>query len=202
MSGSSRPFKVWSSDRSSKKSVTASTLEDLKAKGKGKLGVPAEEKVNVVLEEDGTEVDEEDYFTFLPFNTTVMILRHEETWRPPGAERGKDEPDAMIGDGQQISDRVKQLARGLHHDIARIITFSNEDLHEMVSVSPVYLAQLLCDTETYATVVQEACQRHLDEREQATEAMDLLKLYQKAREQSPYVGDDDPKRKRKKEADS
>ena len=72
----------------------------------------------------------------------------------------------------------------------------------MIAVSPVYLAQLLCDTETYATAVQEACQRHLDEREQATEAMDLLKLYQKAREQSPYVGDDDPKRKRKKEADN
>ena len=41
----------------------------------------------------------------------------------------------MIGDGQQISDRVKQLARGLHHDIARIITFSNEDLH--VSTLPI-----------------------------------------------------------------
>ena len=41
--------------------------------------------MNVVLEEDGTEVDEEDYFTFLPFNTTVMILRHGETWKPPGA---------------------------------------------------------------------------------------------------------------------
>ena len=66
----------------------------------------------------------------------------------------------------------------------------------MVSVSPTYLAQLLGDTETYAKAVQEACQRHLDEREQATEAMDLLKLYQKARENSPYVDDDDPKRKK------
>ena len=43
-------------------------------------------------------------------------------------ERGKDEPDAMLGDGQQVSERVKQLARGLQRDIARIITFSNEDL--------------------------------------------------------------------------
>ena len=69
-------------------------------------------------------------------------------------------------------------------------------LQEMVSVSPAYLGQLLCDTETYAKSVQEACQRHLDEREQATEAMDLLKLYQKARDHSPYVGDDDQKRKK------
>ena len=45
------------------------------------------------------------------------------------SERGKDEPDAMLGDGQQVSERVKHLARGLQRDIARIITFSNEDLH-------------------------------------------------------------------------
>ena len=65
-----------------------------------------------------------------------------------------------------------------------------------MSVSPSYLAHLLGDTEAYAKAVQEACQRHLDEREQASEAMGLLKLYQKAREHSPYVGDDDPKRKK------
>ena len=33
MSGTSRPFKVWSADRINRKSVTASTLEDLKVKG-------------------------------------------------------------------------------------------------------------------------------------------------------------------------
>ena len=45
------------------------------------------------------------------------------------SERGGDEPDAMVGDGQHVSERVKSLARGLQRDIARIITFSNEDLH-------------------------------------------------------------------------
>ena len=35
----------------------------------------------------------------------------------------------MVGDGQHVSERVKSLARGLQRDIARIITFSNEDLH-------------------------------------------------------------------------
>ena len=53
--------------------------------GKEKLGIPAEEVIRVVLESDGTEVDEEDYFTFLPYNTTMMFLGHAENWRPPGA---------------------------------------------------------------------------------------------------------------------
>ena len=53
--------------------------------GKEKLTLPAREEVRVVLESDGTEVDEEDYFTFLPYNTTMMILRQGEHWRPPGA---------------------------------------------------------------------------------------------------------------------
>lgn len=60
------------------------------------------------------------------------------------------------------------------------------------------LASLLGETPTYAASVQEACQRHLDERSQTSEAMDLLKLYHRAREHSPYVdGDDNSKRQKK-----
>lgn len=59
------------------------------------------------------------------------------------------------------------------------------------------LATLLGETETYAGAVQEACQRHLDERLQTSEAMELLKLYHKAREHSPYVeGEDTAKRQK------
>ena len=39
------------------------------------------ERVRIVFEGDGTEVDEEDYFQFLPFNTTLMLLRSGECWR-------------------------------------------------------------------------------------------------------------------------
>ena len=53
--------------------------------GKEKLGIPTTEHVSIALEDDGTEVDEEDYFTFLPFNTTLMILRDGENWQPPGS---------------------------------------------------------------------------------------------------------------------
>jgi len=38
------------------------------------LNYPSETKVYVVLEEDGTEVDEEEYFQTLPENTLLMLL--------------------------------------------------------------------------------------------------------------------------------
>jgi len=59
------------------------------------------------------------------------------------------------------------------------------------------LASLLGETEVYAGSVREACQRHLDERAQTSEAMELLKLYHRAREHSPYVeGEDKGKRQK------
>jgi DNA fragmentation factor alpha subunit len=49
----------------------------------------AQEKFNItssmkiVLESDGTEVDEEEYFRTLEQNTCFMILREDEDWIPP-----------------------------------------------------------------------------------------------------------------------
>ncbi|XP_041378124.1 DNA fragmentation factor subunit alpha-like [Gigantopelta aegis] len=191
-----RPFKVWSSDRNNKKSVTASSLEELVKKGKLKLGLPDTENVRLVLDEDGTEVDEEDYFTFLPHNSTLLMLRPSEKWRPQGSEDfARDEPDFMAMEGV-LSERVKQLVLSLQKDVSHIITFSNDDLQQIVDVPTESLSALLQDTESYARALQDSCQRHLDERTQTTEAIDLLRLYHKARQVSPYV-ENDPSKKRK-----
>jgi hypothetical protein len=60
-----------------------------------------------------------------------------------------------------------------------------------------HLALLLQDTVNYAKTVQEACQRHLDERLQTTEALDLLQLYHNARKKSPFIGEDDSGKRQK-----
>ena len=52
--------------------------------GKAKLNYAADKKVYVVLEEDGTEVDEEEYFQTLPANTLLMILFVGDRWSPFG----------------------------------------------------------------------------------------------------------------------
>ena len=51
--------------------------------GRAKLGLP-NSGVRVVLEMDGTEVDEEDYFSFLNSDATLMLLTPADRWRPAG----------------------------------------------------------------------------------------------------------------------
>ena len=71
----------------------------------------------------------------------------------------------------------------------------------VVDMDTAALTQLLRDTENYAHAVQQACQRHLDERNQTSEAMDLLRLYHSARQYSPYVDESD-KGKRSKHSNT
>ena len=53
--------------------------------GTAKLNYTLDKKVYVVLEEDGTEVDEEEYFQTLPSNTLLMLLYVGDRWSPYGA---------------------------------------------------------------------------------------------------------------------
>ncbi|XP_056013642.1 DNA fragmentation factor subunit alpha-like isoform X3 [Ostrea edulis] len=192
-----RPFKIWNSERSIKKGTVAASLEDLLKKGKLLLGISESEQVTAVLEEDGTEISDEDYFAFIRHNTTIMLLKNNQKWLPTGAEVqfAVDEVDNIDGN-TELSDRMKQLIAGLHKNITRIITLSNDDLQVIVDIDVSMLAHLLQDTENFAKSIQEACQRHLDERMQTSEAMDLLRLYHTARQSSPYVEDSGPKRQK------
>ncbi|CAB4060611.1 DFFA [Lepeophtheirus salmonis] len=70
--------------REMKKGVMAESLIELIERGKKMLNYPQEKKVYVVLEEDGTEVDEEEYFQTLPENTLLMILHVGDKWSPFG----------------------------------------------------------------------------------------------------------------------
>ena len=68
--------------RTTKKGLMAGTLEELIRSGKEKLSYREEQGVIVVLEEDGTEVDEEDYFQTLEDNTELILLHSGERWSP------------------------------------------------------------------------------------------------------------------------
>lgn len=54
--------------------------------GKEKLGVPQSENVSVVLESDGTQVEDGEYFKTLANNTILLLLRHGERWCPTGVD--------------------------------------------------------------------------------------------------------------------
>lgn len=50
--------------------------------GKEKLNIAPNEPVRLVLETDGTQIEDPEYFKTLPNNTTVLLLRNEEYWYP------------------------------------------------------------------------------------------------------------------------
>lgn len=54
--------------------------------GKDKLGVPASEPVRLVLECDGTQVEDGEYFRTLANNTVLLLLRQGERWYPTGVD--------------------------------------------------------------------------------------------------------------------
>ncbi|XP_055016582.1 cell death activator CIDE-3-like [Boleophthalmus pectinirostris] len=75
-----KPFRVTNADRSTKKGLTAHGLEDLLHKVKESLAMSYES--TLVLDEDGTEIDTEDFFQTLPVNTVFMILDKGQKWSP------------------------------------------------------------------------------------------------------------------------
>ncbi|GFR81156.1 DNAation factor subunit alpha [Elysia marginata] len=178
-----RPFKVWSCDRAVKKSLTAASLRDFIEKGCLKLGMKnTTGAVRIVLEEDGTEVDDEDYFSFLPQNSTLMLLKEGECWQPARTEAvARDETDH--GGIPVREDETARLASDLRADLSHIITFSNDQLQQLVDEDTLTLAQLMGESERFSKSLQDACQRHLDERAQTTETAGLLKLYHKAHQE-------------------
>ncbi|GAB1608305.1 uncharacterized protein LOC115213045 [Argonauta hians] len=79
-SPNAKAFKIWNSERTTKKPVVASNLQDLVLKGKLKLGLTTGTDIRLVLEADGTDVDDEDYFALLPTDTVFVLLESNEQW--------------------------------------------------------------------------------------------------------------------------
>ncbi|XP_078064535.1 lipid transferase CIDEB-like, partial [Mustelus asterias] len=76
-----RPFRICNHDRSIRKGVTAGTLGELINKALDALLVTG--VISLVLEEDGTMVDSDDFFEHLDDDTTLMALQKGQRWQSP-----------------------------------------------------------------------------------------------------------------------
>lgn len=78
-----RPFRVCSNDRETRKGVTAGTLEELKERVCQALMLSLSAmSLSLVCEDDGTEVDSDEFLITLPDNTTLMALEPGQAWKP------------------------------------------------------------------------------------------------------------------------
>lgn len=78
------PFKVVDHSREHRFGIVAKDLVDLTNRACAKFNIIPGTPVRVALDQDGTEVEDEDYFSTLERNTTLMILVGDQKWLPPG----------------------------------------------------------------------------------------------------------------------
>uniref|UniRef100_A0A8C6UAY3 Cell death inducing DFFA like effector b n=1 Tax=Neogobius melanostomus TaxID=47308 RepID=A0A8C6UAY3_9GOBI len=77
------PFRVCCHNREVRKGVTAGTLEELKERACQVLLLSLSAmSLSLVCEEDGTEVDSDEFLITLPDNTMLMALKPGQTWKP------------------------------------------------------------------------------------------------------------------------
>lgn len=83
-----RPCRVSTADRRVRKGITAHSLKDLLHKVRDVLML-ANKPFSLVLEEDGTMVETEEYFQALANDTVFMVLQKGQRWQPPSRQGSK-----------------------------------------------------------------------------------------------------------------
>ncbi|NXA02989.1 DFFA factor, partial [Sapayoa aenigma] len=161
--------------------VAASCLRELRDKACGVLAIDkAREPITLVLAEDGTIVDDEDYFLCLPPNTKFVALAKDEKWSSKSSDSGTSWLPEAVDEVDSAVEKWKQLARQLRDDLSHIILMSEEDLQVLIDVPLSELAEELAQSETKTQVLQDTLQQVLDRREEQRQSKQLLELYLEA----------------------
>lgn len=170
-----RPYKVWSCDRQTRKAVVVTTLQDLKQRGGERLGYSGSADVTVVLEIDGTEVEDENYFQTLVKDTIFLLLRPNEKWLPPGVEALRAEHRGDNVDGSEriaFSKDPVELITSLKNDVAGIVLLNEEQL-EIISKADIPEQTEYSERQRWK-LLQESCDRILIAKQDAHLAKEFL----------------------------
>ncbi|XP_032824271.1 uncharacterized protein LOC116950527 isoform X2 [Petromyzon marinus] len=168
-----QPYRVCGVGRAAWHGLVAASLPELRQKGCVKLSLnAAPDKVEVVLEEDGTIVDDDEYLQLLDKNSRLMLLQPGERWDRPRVD------DEVETDGKPLS-QSEEVARMLHRDLGLIINLSDLQLRAVAEEQPEVLARWLGGEEA-AELVSGACGRVLDNRQQLRDVHSFLALYRRA----------------------
>lgn len=185
-----RPCKVCNHSRQRCVGVAVSSLDQLKIKGSETLEFKPDSSVSVVLEDDGTFVEDETYFLCLPPNTKFMLLCTNEVWTPARrydggtawlrSETVEMETDAVDSGMDNGVEPWRMVAEKLKQNLANIILMSEADLQSLVDVPHEDLGLALGFTPEKTQDLQDTLQRVLDRREEERQSKELLQLYLKA----------------------
>ncbi|XP_075459629.1 DNA fragmentation factor subunit alpha isoform X1 [Ascaphus truei] len=143
--------------------------------------------ITLVLAEDGTIVEDEDYFLCLPPNTKFLVLTGNKKWAPTTVDGGTawlardsvEVEDPVQMDGGALPD-WKKLATQLRENLSNIILMSESDLQTLVEVPVEGLAAEMAVGRQQVQVLQDTLQSVLDRREEERQSKQLLQLYLEA----------------------
>ncbi|XP_033943882.1 DNA fragmentation factor subunit alpha [Pseudochaenichthys georgianus] len=185
-----KPCRVCNFTRQKSYGLVVPSLDELKTKGSESLGFSPAGPVSVVLEDDGTIVEDQAYFLCLPLNTKFMLLHERETWSPVRRMDGGTAwmaRDSLVLDADTVdaSSAIApwwSLAQQLKQDLSSIILMSEAELQTLVDAPCPELASALGFKEKKAEDLQQTLQGVLDRREEERQSKELLQLYLKAAE--------------------
>ncbi|XP_032228827.1 DNA fragmentation factor subunit alpha [Nematostella vectensis] len=201
-----RPFKVCNSQRSCTIGIVAESFVEMKARGSEKLNIARD--CRVFLEEDGTEVDDEEYFSFLPDQTKLMLVEPGSSWTsknegtqicvtPGSFDASMERNESLDVDFTDAPEPdMARIAQRMQKDPLFFVSLPEDDLRLAIGFEPAELAAVLDRPEREASYYQETCRQELDRRTELREATELLKLYDKAVRQD--IGNTEPGAKRPK----
>lgn len=180
-----KPFKITDAKRENRKGVVATSLEDLTSKIVDKLQIKTngeeEGKLTIVLEADGTEIDDDEYFATLDPNTSLMVLVNAQKWLPPA-------PPCRFNidqtDGGKVEPDLANLVGKLKHNLCHVSLLRGPDLELLSDMDPDSLDDINFLDKMFLEQLKEASGRYLSEKRQAQDALDLLRLYQEKQAES------------------
>ncbi|VVC27892.1 Hypothetical protein CINCED_3A003535 [Cinara cedri] len=165
-----KPYKIIDSKRKLKIGIVASSLSDFITKAQKKFKIDG--TIKVVLESDGTEIDEDDYFATLEKNTLIMILKPDEKW----CSYSDISIEEHIHDETDSTQSLYNLIQRLQNDIGQIAFLGGCDLELLSDMDPDCLVDMSFDR-SFLDEIKEASGRYLYEKREAQDALNLLKLY-------------------------
>uniref|UniRef100_A0A452EFK2 CIDE-N domain-containing protein n=1 Tax=Capra hircus TaxID=9925 RepID=A0A452EFK2_CAPHI len=159
--------------------MEASCLKELRNKACDVLAIiKSQAPATLVLAEDGTTVDDDNYFLCLPVNTKFVALAGNEKWTH-NSEGGTAWITQESFDRDETDSRAalkwKNVARQLKEDLSSITLMSKEKLQMLTDV--------LCSEQGLRNTLQQV----LDQREEACQSRQLVELYLQALEKEGSI---------------
>ncbi|KAL3277016.1 hypothetical protein HHI36_012378 [Cryptolaemus montrouzieri] len=168
-----KPFKITNSSRDTRKGVVALSLEDLCSKVNEKLNI--EGNITIVLESDGTEIDDEEYFATLEPHTSLMILTKDEKWSAVSTPYHISVDQI---DNAKCGPELAGLVGKLKQNLCNVSLLGGAELEMLSDMDPDSITDITFPDKIFLEQLKEASGRFLTEKRQAKDAMDLLRLYQ------------------------